>query len=268
MPWEEYYPSPGQARGVQVDLKPDRLGLRFPVEVGLAGDVRATLEGLLSLLQRKTDRTFLHEAQSRTRDWNLLLDRVEATNRVPLRPQIVVRAVSDLIADNAIISLDCGANTHFAARCLRLRENQSLTGTGMLASMAPGLSYAIAARLAYPDRQSVAVVGDGGFAMLMAELSTAVAHQLPVKVIVLKNNSLAEVKFEQREIGNPEYGCDLPPIDFVAFAKACGAEGFRCTRPDEVRPAIEAALNSPGAALVEATVDANERPTKPDELKV
>jgi pyruvate dehydrogenase (quinone)/pyruvate decarboxylase len=138
----------------------------------------------------------------------------------------------------------------------------------MLASMAPGLSYAIAAQLAYPDRQSVAIVGDGGFAMLMAELSTAVAHKLPVKIILLKNNSLAEVKFEQREIGNPEYGCALPPIDFVAFAKACGAAGFRCSAPGEVHDAIVAALHAPGPALVEAVVDADEKPAKPDELKV
>ena len=134
--------------------------------------------------------------------------------------------------------------------------------------MAPGLPFAIAAQLAYPSRQSVAVVGDGGFAMLMAELSTAVAQDLPVKIILLKNNSLAEVKFEQKEIGNPEYGCDLPPIDFVAFAKACGADGFRCERPDEVRAAITAALKSSKAAVVEAVVDVEEKPTKPEELRV
>ena len=267
MPWEEYYPKPGQARGVQVDLKPDRLGLRYPVEIGLTGDVKATLQGLLPLLTRKSDRSFLQEAQRRMSDWNQLLESVETTARSPLRPQMVIRALSDLLPENAVISLDCGANTHFAARCLRLKANQRLTGTGMLASMAPGLSYAIAAKLAYPDRASVAVVGDGGFAMLMAELTTAVANKLPVKIIILKNNSLAEVKFEQKEMGNPEYGCTLAPIDFVAFAKACGADGFRCERPEEVRSAIQAALNSPSAAIVEALVDADEKPAKPGELK-
>jgi pyruvate dehydrogenase (quinone) len=267
MPWEEYYPNPGQARGVQIDLKPDRLGLRYPIEVGLTGDVKATLLGLLPLLQRKSDRGFLDEAQRRMSDWNGLLERVESTARTPLRPQMVVKAVSDLIDEDAVISLDCGANTHFAARCLRLRAKQQLTGTGMLASMAPGLSYAIAAKLAYPDRQSVAVVGDGGFAMLMAELTTAVANNLGVKIIILKNNSLAEVKFEQQEIGNPEYGCALAPIDFVAFAKACGADGYRCETIEEVGRAIQAAFNSPRAAIVEAVVDADEKPTKPDDLR-
>ena len=267
MPWEEYYPTPGQARGVQVDIKPDRLGLRYPVEVGLTGDVKATLQVLLPLLRRKADRAFLTEAQRRMADWNALLERVVTTTSSPLRPQMVIRVLSDLLADDAVISLDCGANTHFAARCLRLRSGQSLTGTGMLASMGPGLPFAIAASFAYPGRQSVAVVGDGGFAMLMAELTTAVAHKLPVKIVILKNNSLAEVKFEQKEIGNPEYGCDLAPIDFVAFAKACGAEGFRCERPDQVHGAIDAALRSPGAAVVEAIVDSNEKPAKPDELR-
>jgi pyruvate dehydrogenase (quinone) len=226
------------------------------------------LQGLLPLLTRKSDRNFLQEAQRRVADWNQLLEQVETTARSPLPPQMVVRALSDLLPEDAVISLDCGANTHFAARCLRLKAGQRLTGTGMLASMAPGLSYAIAAKLAYSKRVSVAVVGDGGFAMLMAELTTAVANKLPVKIIILKNNSLAEVKFEQQEIGNPEYGCTLAPIDFVAFAKACGAEGFRCERPEEVRKAIQAALDSPGAAIVEALVDDEEKPAKPSELKI
>ena len=267
MPWEEYYPQPGQARGVQVDLKPDRVGLRYPVEVGLVGDVSATLRSLLPRLYRNTDRSFLQEAQNRMRNWNSLLEEVEATPRSPLRPQMVIRALSDLLSEDAVISLDCGANTHFAARCLHLRANQRFTGTGMLASMAPGVSFAIAARLAYPDRQSIAVVGDGGFAMLMAELTTAVVNNLPIKIILLKNDSLAEVKFEQQEIGNPEFGCDLAPIDFVAFARACGADGFRCAHPEEVHQAIQAALASPKPALVEAVVDANEKPTKPGDLK-
>jgi pyruvate dehydrogenase (quinone) len=267
MPWEEYYPDPGQARGVQVDLKPDRLGLRYPVEIGLTGDVKSTLTALIPMLTRKADRSFLSEAQSRMSEWNALLDQVCTTRRSPLRPQMVIRTLSDLLPDNAVISLDCGANTHFAARCLKLRSNQLLTGTGMLATMAPGLSYSIAAKYAFPDRPSVAVVGDGGFSMLMAELVTATANNLPVKVILLKNNSLAEVRFEQEDIGNPEFGCQLAPIDFVSFAKACGAEGYRCTSPEEVAPVIQTALNSSATALVEALVDANERPAKPEQLK-
>jgi pyruvate dehydrogenase (quinone) len=267
MPWLDSYPKPGAARGVQVDLKADRIGLRYPVDVGLVGDTKQTLAALLPMLTPKQERSFLTEAQAQLRDWNALLERVESTQRTPLRPQMVIRALSDALADDAAISLDCGANTHFAARHIRLRAGQSFTGTGMLASMGPGLSFTIAAQLAWPGRQCVCVVGDGGFAQLMAELTTAIQQQLPVKVILLKNNSLAEVKFEQRELGNVEYGCDLSPIDFVAFAKACGADGFRCARPEEVRSAIASTLRSPRAALLEAVVDANEPPLKPAQLK-
>ena len=268
MPWFEYYPKPGQARGVQIDMKPDRIGLRYPVEIGLVGDAKATLAALISLLQRQSDRSFLQEAQSRMAAWNRLLAEIESTPRSPLRPQMVIKAISDLMSDDAVISLDCGANTHFAARNLMLRSGQRLTGTGMMASMAPGLPFAIAGQLAYPDRQSVAIVGDGGFAMLMAEMTTAVQHNLPVKIIVLKNNSLAEVKFEQIGLGNPSFGCELSPIDFVAFARACGADGYRCERPEEIRPAIQAALRSPKPALVEAIVDPEEKPADPDELRI
>ncbi|HSU30039.1 MAG TPA: thiamine pyrophosphate-dependent enzyme [Bryobacteraceae bacterium] len=267
MPWIDSYPKPGKARGVQVDRNPDRIGLRYPVEIGLVGDTKATLAALLPMLKRKSDRAFVEEARRRVSEWDGLLDRIASSTQVPLRPQVVMKAVSDLIADNAVLSLDCGANTHFAARHIRLRANQQLTSPGMLATMAPGLPFAIAAQFAYPDRQSVAIVGDGGFAMLMAELSTAVHHQLPVKVVVLKNNSLSEVRFEQEDLGYPQFGCDLSPIDFAAFAKSCGADGFRCTRPEEVRPAITSALRSSKAALVEAVVDADEKPAKPAELK-
>lgn len=268
MPWIDSYPKPGSARGVQVDLKADRIGLRFPVEVGLVGDVKQTLSALLPLLHAQQDRSFLAESRAQLDQWNTLLRKVEATERSPLRPQMVIRALSDALADTAVISLDCGANTHFAARHLQLRAGQSFTGTGMLASMGPGLSFAIAAQLTWPHRQCVCVVGDGGFAQLMAELTTAVQHSLPVKVILLKNNSLAEVKFEQRDLGYPEFGCDLSPIDFVAFARACGADGFRCSRPGEVARAIADTLRSPRTALLEAVVDPNEPPAKPGELKV
>ena len=140
---------------------------------------------------------------------------------------MVIKAVSDLISDDAVISLDCGANTHFAARHLMLRANQRLTGTGMMASMAPGTALRHRGSACLP-RSAV------GFAMLMAEMTTAVQHNLPVKIIILKNNSLAEVKFEQMELGNPSFGCELRPIDFVAFARACGAEGYRCEEPQEI----------------------------------
>jgi pyruvate dehydrogenase (quinone)/pyruvate decarboxylase len=267
MPWLDFYPHPGQARGVQVDLRADRLGLRYPVEVGLVGDVRETLRGLLPLVQRKADRGFLAQSRTRVRDWNALLARIESSQRVPLRPQSVVRALSDALADDAIVTFDCGANTHFAARHVRFRAAQRLVSPGMLDTMAPGLPYAIAAQLACPGRQVVAIVGDGGFAMLMAELTTAVANKLPIKVLILDNRALAQVVFEQKEAGHGVFGTDLGAIDFVAFAAACGAAGFACRRPEEVGPAIAAALRAPGPAVIHAFVDPAEPTLKPDKLE-
>jgi pyruvate dehydrogenase (quinone) len=267
MPWVNSYPSPGQARAIQIDLKPEHIGIRYPVEIPLVSDVKATVAALLPLVSAK-DGAFLSEAQNRMRSWRALLDRVCASARSPLRPQMVMRELSNQLAADAVISLDCGANTHFAARIIELKEQQTLTGTGMLATMAPGLPFAIAAQFAFPGRQSVAVVGDGGFTQLMGELVTAVKYELPVKIIILKNNSLAEVLFEQKELGNPTYGCELAPIDFVAYAKACGADGFRCSHPGEVKAAIQSTLHSSRTAVLEVMVDPNEKPSLPSELTV
>lgn len=267
MPWIDSYPQPGAARGVQIDTKADRIGLRFPVEVGLVGDTRETLRALLPMLRPK-DPGFLRETQAGVARWNALLDRVAAVERAPLRPQSVIRAISDALAPDALICLDCGANTHFAARFMSIRSGQQLVATGMLATMAPGLPFAIAAQLAYPKRQVVAIVGDGGFAMLMAELSTAVRYGLPVKVVVLRNDMLAEVVFEQKELGNPPYGCELGGIDFAQVAIACGADGFRCAQPHELRPSIASLLGSSKAAVLEARVDPAEPVTTPEKLTV
>src|SRR5438552_18454852 len=180
---------------------------------------------------------------------------------VPMKPQVVAGALNELLADDAIISTDSGTITTWAARYLHLKRGQLFSCSGNLASMAPGLPYAIAAQIAYPGRQSVAFVGDGGFTMLMGEFVTAVKYGLPIKVVIIKNNVLGMIKWEQMVfLGNPEYGVTLQPIDFVKFAEACGAIGFRCETPDEARPALEAMMLADGPALVEAIVDPFEPP--------
>ena len=269
MPWIDYYPRPGQARGVQVDIKPEHIGLKYPVEVGLTGDVKATLTALLPLLNRKADRSFLTEAQNRMRDWNALLERVAGTQkRAKLRPQTVARALGELAPANAVYSMDAGANTHFAARYIAIRGDQRWSGTGTLVSMASGLPYAVAASFAFPDRPSIAVVGDGGFAMLMAELSTAVLYKRDVKILVFNNDAYGEVKFEQRELGYPEYGTAIGHIDFARYAEAVGARGFRAASVDDLRPAISAWLAAPGPAVLDVQVDAEEEAMTPDKEAV
>jgi pyruvate dehydrogenase (quinone)/pyruvate decarboxylase len=250
-----------------VDVRPDRIGLRYPVELGLVGDVRETLRALMPKLHRKGDRSWLALNQQRMAQWNQLIQTIEQDRREPMRPQGVVRIFGDLIDPDAIISLDCGGNTHFAGRHLRAKATQKLALSGMLASMAPGLPFAIAAKLAFPERQSVAVVGDGGFAMLMAEFSTAVRLKLPIKILLLKNNVLGEVQFEQCDLGFPSFGCELGDIDFQQFAKACGGDGFKCTSREQLIPTIRTALASPNAALIEVWVDPEEAPLTPEKLR-
>jgi pyruvate dehydrogenase (quinone)/pyruvate oxidase len=263
-PYLEFYPKRDRCRGVQIDRDPARIGLRFPVEIGLCGDAKATLPLLLTHLRRRDDRSFLERAQAGMKEWRELLHARAHRDDIPMKPQVVAATLSDLLADDAIVSTDSGTITAWAAQYIQITRNQLFSCSGNLASMANGLPYTIAAQVAYPGRQSVAFIGDGGFTMLMGELATAVKYQLPIKVVVIKNNVLGMIKWEQMVfLGNPEYGVDLQPIDFVQFAEACGAAGFRCERPDQVRGALDAMLRVPGPALCEAVVDPFEPPMPP-----
>ena len=267
-PYMEYYPKHDRCRGVQIDRDPTRIGLRFPVEVGLCGDAKATLQALLPLLAQRGDRAFLERAQAGMKAWRELMDTRTHRDDMPLKPQVVADALNDLLADDAIISTDSGTITTWAARHISIKRGQMFSCSGNLATMAPGLPYAIAAKIAYPNRQSVAFVGDGGFTMLMGEFATAVKYRLPIKVVIIKNNTLGMIKWEQMVfLGNPEYGVSLEPIDFVRFAEACGGIGFRCERPDEAHGALEAMMLADGPALCEAVVDPFE-PPMPAKVKV
>ena len=260
-PYMEFYPKHDACRGVQIDRDPSRIGLRFPVEVGLCGDARSTLQVLIPQIRRRDDRSFLESAQSGMQAWRELLHARSHRDDVPMKPQVVASALNGLLADNAIISTDSGTITTWAARYIDMKRDQLFSCSGNLATMAPGLPYAIAAQVAYPGRQSVAIVGDGGFTMLMGEFATAVKYRLPIKVVIIKNNTLGMIKWEQMVfLGNPEYGVSLEPIDFVRFAEACGGVGFRCERPEEARSALEAMLLADGPALCEAVVDPYEPP--------
>jgi pyruvate dehydrogenase (quinone)/pyruvate oxidase len=260
-PYMEYLPKHDEAKGIQIDDKPDRIGLRYPVSVGLVGDAKPTTAALGALVQPHADRSFLEKAQERMREWwDLMRERAERDD-TPIKPQRVAWELSQLAADDAIVSTDSGTITSWVARHFHINRNQKFSCSGTHATMAPGLPYSIAAKLAYPDRQSIAFVGDGGFTMLMGEFLTAVKYQLPIVVVIIRNDVLGQIKWEQIVfLGNPEYEVALHPIDFVKFAEACGGVGFRCERPEEARPALEAMLLANGPALCEATVDPFEPP--------
>ena len=164
--------------------------------------------------------------------------------------------MSKFTKENASIVSDSGTNTTVWARYMKAKQGQMHSCSGNLATMACGLPYAIAAQVAFPDRQVIGIVGDGGFTMLMGEIITAVAYKLPIKLVIIKNNTLGQIKWEQMVFeGNPEYQCDLFPIDFVALAKAVGAEGVRVDDPNTASEQFERALAMPGPVIIEAEVD-------------
>ena len=260
-PYVEFLPPQDQARGIQIDDKSDRIGLRFPIEVGLVGDAKPTTAALLKFVKRHEDRSFIEKAQERMKDWWELMETRAMRDDIPIKPQRVAWELSHLAPDNAIISTDSGTNTTWVARQFKIRGDQKFSCSGTLATMAPGLPYSIAAQLAFPDRQSIAFVGDGGFTMLMGEFATAVKYNLPILVVIIKNNTLGQIKWEQIVfLGNPEYGCELQEINFAKFAEACGGLGFTVEDPNEIRPTLEKALASGRPCVVEVVVDPNEPP--------
>ena len=181
-----------------------------------------------------------------------------------MKPQVVAWELGKLLRDDAIVSCDSGTIASWFARHIKARRGQMFSLSGTLASMANGLPYAIASQIAYPERQCVAFVGDGGFSMLMAEFATAVKYQLPIKVVVMKNNTLGMIKWEQMVfLGNPEFGCDLHPIDFAAFARACGAVGLTVTEPQACPDILKQGLSVDGPVLIEAVIDPFEPPMPP-----
>jgi len=263
-PYIEFYPKPGQAKAVQIDLDPARIGLRYPVEIGIVGDSQRVLRRLLPLLDRNANRSWLERAQRGKAEWDqLMLERGTRTD-MPMKPQVVAHELGLRLKDDAIICTDSGTITTWAARHIQIRGRQMFSLSGNLATMACGLPYAIGAQIAYPERQVIAFVGDGGFTMLMGELATAVKYKLPLKIVVIKNNTLGQIKWEQMVfLGNPEYFCDLQPIDFAAAARAFGAAAFTIERPEECGRIFDQALAMPGPVVIEAVVDPHEPPMPP-----
>ncbi|AZO16606.1 pyruvate oxidase [Mesorhizobium sp. M2A.F.Ca.ET.043.05.1.1] len=258
-PYIEYYPQPGKARGVQIDCDAQRIGLRFPVEAGLVGDAAETLRALNKRLQQKGDGAFLATAQSSMQKWREMMRQSEDGLAHPLKPQHVVRAFGKRLAENTVLATDSGQNTELAARHVDLRAGQAFGVSGALASMSCGLSYAIAAGIAFPGRPVAAIVGDGGLAMQLGEFSTAVRYGIPLKVLVIKNNMLNQIAWEQMMfLGNPQFGCELQPIDFAKAAEAMGGKGFSIERAEEVERVLDQAFATSGPVIIEALVDAYE----------
>jgi len=259
-PYLEFYPKQ-KVRTVQIDIDSARIGLRHAVEVGLTGDCRETLRALLGSLQQQQDKSFLEKSQERMKKWNELLHAEGTRKDKPLKPQVVAFHLSSLIDNNCIICADTGTVTAWAARHILIRGNMRFSVSGNLSSMANALPYAVGASMANPGRQIICLCGDGGFSMLMCELATIAKYNLPVKIIIFKNNTFGMIKWEQIVFeGNPEYGLDLHPIDFAMFARSCGVAAFSLDDPAQAQTIISQALNTPGPVVIDAHIDPYEAP--------
>jgi pyruvate dehydrogenase (quinone)/pyruvate oxidase len=263
-PYLEYYPDPDQARAVQIDIDPTRIGLRFPVEVGLVGDAKKTLQALIPAVGRNEHRDFLKKRRAEMAEWRALMEERGTRPDTPMKPQVVAWEIGKRLASDAVYVADSGTITTWYARQIEHREGQYCTLSGTLATMACGLPYSIGIQAAYPERQVVCLIGDGGFSMLMGELATLVTYNLPAKIFIFKNNTLGQIKWEQMVFeGNPEYAVDLHPIDFAKFAEACGAKGITVTDPKDMGSAVDEAFAHKGPVVVDCEIDPHEPPMPP-----
>jgi pyruvate dehydrogenase (quinone)/pyruvate oxidase len=260
-PYTKYLPEPGQCKVVQIEADPIRAGNRIATEVPMVADSAEGLRALLPLLTERTDRSFLDSITHGMDDWRSKMHALESIRVDPIQPQYLMSVIDRLAAPDAILTSDSGTIATWAARHFTIRDQREFFLSGNLATMAPGLPYTIANQVAHPGRQCIAFVGDGGFAMLMAEFGTACRYGLPIKVVINNNASLGQIMWEQLVLGYPEFGIrfDRPP-DFAPWAEACGGRGIKVEKADEVEKAIEDALSYPGPALVDVLVNPDEPP--------
>jgi pyruvate dehydrogenase (quinone)/pyruvate oxidase len=262
-PYIEFLPAPGQCVCVQIDDRAERIGLRHPVNVGLVGDAELTLQELLPLLDRNENRRFLDTIQASIEEWWKLMEERGTREDVPMKPQVVTWNLGQLLHDDAIVCGDSGTVTTWQAR-LRLRREQRFSFSGTMCSMMAAIPYAIGAQAAHPGRQVVAFTGDGSATMMLGELATLAQEQLPVKVIVIRNDTLGLIKWEQQIfLGNPEYGVDLRGVDFVKVAEGCGLRATSIDHPEDCHSKLQDALEWDGPVLIECIVDPHEPPHPP-----
>ncbi|RZU35287.1 ubiquinone-dependent pyruvate dehydrogenase [Edaphobacter modestus] len=257
-PYQQFFPK--DATIVQIDLRGEQLGRRSNVDFGYVGDIKTTLRSLLPKLNQNQYETHLKDSIQHYRKVRTDLDDLATPNsgKKPIHPQYVARVLNQLSTDDAIFTCDVGTPTVWAARYLRMNGKRRLLGSFTHGSMANALPQAIGAQMSHPGRQVISMSGDGGFAMLMGDLLTLKQHNLPVKLIIFRNDSLAFVELEMKAAGILDYGTDLYNPDFAKIAEGAGLLGLRAETPDQVEPMIAQALKHDGPALVEVLVSRQE----------
>lgn len=250
-PYQQFYPD--HAKVIQVDIRGRHLGRRTPIDLGLVGSVGDTLSALQPMLRQKTDRTHLDRSLKHYRRTRKTLDdlAVNDRDRTPIRPEYVAALVNTLASDDAVFTADVGSPVVWAARYLAMNGRRRLLGSFNHGTMANALPHAIGAQTAFPQRQVVALSGDGGLTMLFGELITLIQNRLPVKVVVFNNSSLNFVELEMKAAGIVTFGTDLVNPDFAAVAQSMGVFGRRVERPDELESALAAAFAVSGPAVVD-----------------
>jgi pyruvate dehydrogenase (quinone) len=253
-PYQQFFPK--HATVVQIDVRGEQLGRRTKLDFGFVGDTKATLRALLPHLKQNQQQQHLKESVEHYQKTRKGLDELATgnSNKAPIHPQYVARVLDKLAADDAVFSCDVGTPVIWAARYLRMNGKRRLMGSFNHGSMANALPQAIGAQATYPGRQVITLSGDGGLSMLMGDLLTLKQRELPVKVIVFKNNSLAFVELEQKSIGLLDFATDLHSPDFAKIAEGAGLLGLTARTPDQVEPLIAQALKHDGPALVEVLV--------------
>jgi pyruvate dehydrogenase (quinone) len=257
-PYDQFLPNGANERIAQVDARAEHLGRRANVHIPVHGDVAATIAAVTPLVVPRSDRRFLDKTLKRH---DRLLNSVvgayakNVDKKVPIHPEFAASLLDDLAADDAIFTADTGMCNVWQARYINPNGRRRIIGSFLHGSMANALPQAVGAQLSHPGRQVVSMSGDGGLAMLMGELITVAAYKLPVKIIVFNNSTLGMVKVEMLVDGFPDFGVDVPPVDYAAVANALGIYGQRVEKPTEIRRALEAALAHDGPALVDLVTD-------------
>lgn len=259
-PYRQFYPEAGGTRIAQVDLRPENIGRRAAVDVGVVGGVRETLAALLPMLNQKSDAGHLAQAQRHYAKARKALDElaVGRPGKGLIHPQQIAKAISDQAAEDAVFTCDVGLPTVWAARYLAMNGKRRLVGSFWHGSMANAMAQALGAQAAYPGRQVISLSGDGGFTMLMGDFLTLAQHGLPVKVVVFNNSALGFIELEQKSTGILDYGTELKNPNFAAMADAVGIRGIRLEDPADVDNGIAAALAHDGPVLIDAVVNRTE----------
>jgi pyruvate dehydrogenase (quinone) len=257
-PYQQFFPK--NATIVQIDVRGEQIGRRSKVDFGFVGDTKTTIRALLPRLEQNQYETHLQESLEHYRKARQGLDDMATGNsgKKPIHPQYVARVLDQLAAEDAVFTCDVGTPTIWAARYLTMNGKRRIIGSFTHGSMANALPQAIGAQVSHPGRQVISMSGDGGFAMLMGDLLTLRQHELPVKMIVLNNHSLAFVELEMKAAGIVDYGTDLVNPDFTKIAEGAGLLGLKAETPDQVEPMIAQALKYNGPALVEVLVSRQE----------